>query len=322
MYVIPTVRNHYNPCFWTAHWNLDYFRRAADGDAPPNARTQSVHVLSVKADRIFETTVENVHFDKHLGIAEISREGAEEFCRRYHPDEHEAFVLGNADEDYPVYIDFEQIITQIEATESYRTLIDTVRRGRLAVREEKAFLATLLVFQFFRSHAIMASMIEFQAELGIQKFEHFVTLKWMLGDPKFLFRVVRPLMESRWTFYATTSDTFPLCDSPVLIQRESILFALSPRLLLEIDRTIPSADDLWRHRDGVPRHTLAAFRRRTIGNTFREIIFSDPDVLEEWKQAREFRARVALLAEIKNYNRLVQSESGREFWHVNAYGNK
>lgn len=21
----PTKRTHYNPCFWTAHWNPDYF---------------------------------------------------------------------------------------------------------------------------------------------------------------------------------------------------------------------------------------------------------------------------------------------------------
>lgn len=322
MYVIPTVRNHYNPCFWTAHWNPDYFRRAAHGDPPANARTQSVYVLSVKADRMFESTVENVHFDKHLGMAQISREAAEEFSRRYYPEQHEEFVLGNAEEEYPVYIDFEQIVTAMEGMDPYRVLIDTVRRGRIAAREEKAFLAVLLVFQFFRSHAIMTSMIEFQAELKVQKFEHFVTLKWMLGNPQFLFRAVKPLMESRWTFYATTSDTFPLCDSPVLIKPENILFALSPRLLLEIDRTTPSADDQWRHRDGVPGSKLAAFRRRTIGNTFREIIFGDPEVLRQWQGAREYRERVALIQEIKSYNRLVQAETGREFWHVNAYGNR
>lgn len=320
--MIPTIRNHYNPCFWTAHWNSQYFAHAAAGDPLPSARAQRVHVLSVKADRIFESTVENVHYDKHLGMAEISREAAENFSRRYHPEQHEAFLVGNADAEYPVFLDFEQLVTQMEQMDPYRVLIDTVRRGHIVQREEKALLAILLVFQFFRSHAIMTSMIDFQAELQIPKFEHFVTLKWMLGDPQFLLRVVKPLMESRWTFYATTGDTFPLCDTPVLIQPENILFALSPRLLLEVDRTIASADDLWRHRNGVPRHTLAAFRRRTISNTFREIIFGDPSVLEEWRDTREFRARVALIGEIKSYNRLVQAEGGREFWHVNAYGNR
>ena len=66
----------------------------------------------------------------------------------------------------------------------------------------------------------------------------------------------------------------------------------------------------------------AEFRRRTIGNTFREIIFGDSQLLEYWQSTREFRDRVALMKDVKSYNRLVQAEGARELWQLNTYGNK
>jgi hypothetical protein len=66
---------------------------------------------------------------------------------------------------------------------------------------------------------------------------------------------------------------------------------------------------------------LAEFRRRTIGNTFREIIFSDRSVLEYWQSTPEFRRRWETIRDVKSYNRLVE-ESEREIWQLNAFGNQ
>lgn len=320
--MIDTVRNHYNPCFWTAHWNSDYYRGAVDGRVDlPSAREQRVHVLSVKADKIYTQTVENVHCDKHVGLAEISREGFAAFISRHHPDQYDAFMR-DTEGIYPVYMNFEQIVTAMEGMDPYRVLIEAVRRGKIVSREEKAFIAIFIIFQLLRSHAIMNSMLEWHDELQIEKFEHFVSLRWLLMDEKLMYRLVQPMMSSRWTFYSTAADEFPLCDSPILIKPENILVALSPRLLLEIDRTISEPDDHWRDREGIPRHKLAHFRRRTIGNTFREIIFGNPSVLEEWQKSRHFRERVALIQDLKTYNRLVREEGKRELWQLNAYGNR
>lgn len=320
--MIDTVRNHYNPCFWTAHWNPQYYRDAVDGRVDlPNPREQRVHVLSVKANKIYQQPVENVHFDKHLGLAEISREGAAAFICRHRPDEYNAFMQ-DTDGIYPIYINFEQLVTGMEGLDPYRVLIAAARRGTIVSPEEKAFIAIVIVFQLLRSHAILNSMLQFQDEVGIYKFEHFVTLRWLLMDEQFMYRLVQPMMLSRWTFYRTTVDTFPLCDTPILIEPQDILFALSPRLLLEIDRTTSDPDDRWRDREGIPRHKLAEFRRRTVGNTFREIIFGDSSVLEEWHATRHFKERVVLIRDVKSYNRLVREEGGRELWQLNAYGNR
>jgi hypothetical protein len=279
-------------------------------------------VLSIKSGEIFESAVENVHFDKYLGVAEISREAAEDFARRHHPDRYEQFLRENAEAPYPVYIDFEQILSALEKMPPYQVVLNVARRGRIESAEEKAYLGCFVLLQLLRSHAIMNSMIEWHKELQLDKFEHFVTLKWMLGDTQALFTAVQPLVACHWTLFATASDTFPLCDSPILVKPDSVMVALSPKLLLEIQPRIRAREDQWQIRRSIKRGKLAEFRRRTIGNTFREIIFGERQVLEHWQSTPEFRNRVALMRDVKSYNRLVEAQGSRELWQINVYGNQ
>ena len=319
----PTKRNHYNPCFWTAVWNSAYydaFINGSRGDLIP--REQIVNALNVKSNKILVAKVDNVHFDKNLGVAEITSEGAKQFCKRHHPDKYESFCRESNEDEYPVYIDFEEILTHLEKMIPYRVLLDIIRRQDLANGHEKVFLASFVYLQLLRSHAIMNSMLEWNSELGIKKFEYFIMLKWGLSDSDFLYQAVAPLVFSRWTLYRTNVDTFPLCDSPVLVRPQSIMIAISPRLLLEISTSIPAEGDEWYVKDSVKNSKLVEFRRRTIGNTFREIIFDDKSMLEYWQGTREFRQRVETVQEMVSYNALVTREKNRELWLINALGNR
>lgn len=82
----PTKRNHYNPCFWTALWNEAHYARVisrASGGLSP--RSQSVSALNVRSGKVYTTTVENVHFDKNLGLADITPDAMKDFCRGVFP---------------------------------------------------------------------------------------------------------------------------------------------------------------------------------------------------------------------------------------------
>jgi hypothetical protein len=316
-------RNHYNPCLWTAHWNQHYYQCAIAGAADSlSARQQRVFALSVKSGKIFEVAVENIHFDKHLGIAEISREQAEGFARRHHPDRYEQFVRDNQSAPYPVAIDFEQILVALENGPPYKVLLNVIKRQDLASPEEKAFLSAFVLLQLLRSHAIMNSTLEWHRELGMSKFEHFITLKWTLSNPDTLLAALTPLVMSHWTLFAAPAHTFPLCDSPILVKPGSIMVALSPTLLLEILTRVPAGPHQWRIDDGMPSRKFAEYRVRTIGNTFREIIFGTRDILEEWRATTAFEKRVVLARDMKSYNRLVATRGKEELWLLNAYGNQ
>lgn len=75
------------------------------------ARKRVVNMLNAKSQRIYATSIERVHFDKNLGIAEISKAAAEDFVRRNYPNQHEQFVSEVAVDSYPAYLYFENILS-------------------------------------------------------------------------------------------------------------------------------------------------------------------------------------------------------------------
>lgn len=222
---------------------------------------------------------------------------------------------------YPVYLDSENILSGIEATPPYKTLLKVAVTQTVDNLIEKSNLASFVVLQCLRSHAIMNSMIDWHEELGYQKFEHLVTLKWMLSDPQFLFRLVYPLVCSQWTLFTSPEHTLPLCDSPILVQPESTMVAVSPRLLLEISPQIRTSEEATPHFQRIGAEKLDEYRRRTIGNTFREIIGEESHLID-WKVSAEFQARAELMKDLKRYNAMIRADGERELWHLNSYGNR
>ena len=314
-----TKRNHYNPCFWTALWNPDYFRLVAAGEGTSSpSRKQPVHALSVKSGIAFPTTVERIHYDKNLGVAEITREAAEGFVRRHHPDLHEQFVRENVNATYPVFIDYEEILTAIENLPPYQILLKVALTDQIESAMEKANIGSFVILQWLRSHAIMNAMIDWHHELGYSKFEHFIKLKWMLSDTTTLFNLINPIVCCQWTLFAASSETFPLCDSPILVKPQSVMVVLSPKLLLEIEPHIKAQEDQLPVCQQISTGKLEEYRCRTIGNTFREII-GDKHILERWQDTPEFRTRIDLMQDVKNYNKMVLADGERELWQLNAY---
>ena len=123
-------------------------------------------------------------------------------------------------------------------------------------------------------------------------------------------QAVFPIATASWKLFHVDQDTFPLSDSAISVKPESVMVALSPRHLLEKDLTVP-AFWCW-HYNHINSEKIAEFRGRTIGNTFREIIFSNCAVLEDWRSDSAFQERVELIGNLKSYNALVQAESDRE----------
>src|SRR3954447_16545659 len=147
-----TKRRHYNPCFWTAHWNPIYYAQSIRGNLEGiNPRRQTVFALNIKSRKIIQMTVERVHFDKTQGMALITRETAEKFCAKYHPEKLDELKSSNETAEYPVWIDPEQLFGIMETLPSYKVLLDVVRRQNIASAEEKVFLASFVYLQFVRS---------------------------------------------------------------------------------------------------------------------------------------------------------------------------
>ncbi len=307
-----TKRNHYNPCFWTALWNLEYFSLFLQGsEASQPSREQLVWALSAKAGRIYQTKTSAVHYDKDLGVAEITPESMRKLLQRKGPEKHPEVLDYLEGQPESLYVDFEDILKAIEKTEAYMTLMSTARSGRIPSFQEKCFLAGFIVYQALRSHEMMLSMLESAGNLGIEKWEYFVKLKGAWSAVSFLAPAVADLSLARWTLYRSQENRFPLCDSPIMIEVESIMAVLSPRLLLEVDRLTPAGDELCRTRDGISGKKRSEFRQRAIANTYKEVIFSDQEELERWRASPEFTRRMAALADPVEEHRLTANGAAR-----------
>ena len=317
-----SIRNHYNPCFWTAFWNNDFYETSLlQKSKSNNPRKQVVYSLNLRANKIIKTIVEDVHFDKNLATAEITPEAVKNFCKRNFPDEYEQFSSDVEKDSETLYLDFEQTLAGIERTPPYQTLIEVIKKEKIEHAQEKIFIACFLVIHGLRCHAIMNSMIEFHKTMGLEKFEYFWFLKHMLGNTNSLYKLVIPFVMSHWTIYRTNKHNFPLNDSPLLHRPDSIMIALSPRMLLEINRLVRSDESQWLLKDSISASKMNEFRKRTILNTFREIIFPYKDLLEKWSRTKEYKKRVSLLSKTNSYNEILENQLGRELWIINAYSN-
>lgn len=169
---------------------------------------------------------------------------------------------------------------------------------------------------------MLNAMIEFSREIGVTKFEHLIDLKHSLGDINYLGPLTMTIAPFKWTYYRTDRDTFPLNDSPVLIEPSTVMMALSPRMLLVIDRTQPMRTESISNANFISPEILETFRQKTIANTFREIIFSSPRLLEEWRDSDEFRERHEFMKSTRKYNEMVLKSGNRELWNINAFANR
>ena len=163
-------------------------------------------------------------------------------------------------------------------------------------------------------------MIDFMNSIGMPKWEYFWLLKNAWGNKLFLARAVTALASSQWILYVTENHTFPLCDSPVMVRQNTLMIILSPRILLEINLNEPTPETKWTVRKGINNSKFREFRRRSINNSFKEIIFHNRDELEMWKNTREFKARSLDLRDKIKAKHLREEAAKRVIWAINGFG--
>lgn len=316
-----TKRNHYNPCFWTALWNIRYFESLVCNDGNTLVpRDQDVYALNIRSKKVYQTKVEKVHYDKNLGLSEITPDAMKRFCKRWFPAEYENIVQYVEEDPSTLYMDFEEILAGIEDKGGYNCLMEAARVCGISNPEHKGILTCVLIIHAMRSHEMMASMLGLANSLGMEKFEYFWLLKNSWGNPLVLARPATPLAKAQWILYRTLEHRFPLCDSPVMIHRDTVMAVLSPRLIVEINLNVEKPEDCWIIRDGISTSKYREFRRRSIANSFTEIIFHDREELERWRLLPEFKERSVALGEPDRERILLNEAASRVLWAIRGFG--
>src|SRR5258706_15817693 len=196
-----TKRNHYNPCFWTALWNEAHYLQVGSKVAGKGSpRSQRVHALNVRSGAIYSTAVEHLHFDKNLGLAEMTPDSMKRFCRRWFPEKYVEVAKDIDQHPDALIMDFENILSGTEK-HGHGFLLEAARYGGFSSVQHKGFVTCLVAIQAMRSHEFMTSMVTRTAAAGVEKWEYFWMLKHAWADRKALARATAPLACARWTLY-------------------------------------------------------------------------------------------------------------------------
>lgn len=292
------MKSHYNPCFWVALWNREYFQLFRENrETERRAREQKILALNLMSGKLLSTKVEAEHFEKGLTSDEVPSFLAEAYFREFSPADLSR-LPGWLQKGGAVPVEFENFFSGIEGLREprasmYPTLLKVARRGGLESIEEKCALSVFIYFHLARSLPVLSSLVELnKEEKNMPKFLTLGSFKGFLSEPAKFAAAIHRLAQSSWRLYKTDVDMFPLGDTAILGDSRSVLVACSPRLLLEILLDKSGLLTPWSVEDGIGREKHSEYLQRTVNSSFRAILSSDRDTLAALQNTELFWSRV------------------------------
>lgn len=313
-----TKHTHFNPCFWTAYWNKDYYDEAVSAITKSRARDQEIFSLNIKANKILPTKIERVHCEKNLGLSEITEDGIRDYIVECYPNNYERYLNQIESDEFPLLLCYENLFTKIEELPPYKVLEKIICTGRIENFEEKVWLSSFIVLQRIRGHAFINSMVEAGQLLNKPKFEYMLYMRHFLSDQELLFKVTYPIGNARWTLHISDRHRLPLCDSPILQEGSNIFVALSPRILLEIDMDKCNRSGELTKVKNLNKNIVSEFKKRTVSNTYKEIICNSEQLLKSYQSDPFFKAWAKKLKEASGFNSIIETTTGKEIYQIGA----
>lgn len=278
-----TKKNHINPCLWMAIWNKEYYENFVKGEKTASVRDQIVNFLEINSNKHLVDKVENIHYEKHLGIAKLEKDKVLDFCKRHHPDKLDEITKELENDEGKYIIDFENIFSGLEKIPLYSSVLDVVKSGRVEDDQQKAWLSTFLTHHVLRTPQYLNTLIEHNKKNGVEKFETLITLKWSLGGTLFLTPEIIAVYQKQWTIYKLDKMSLPLSDFPIVATPSHIFSPLGPDLLLAV--STKSARGLGiNYESRIPPDLYKLYMRTTINKANKGLVFSDEEYLRKCQE--------------------------------------
>jgi hypothetical protein len=105
-----------------------------------------------------------------------------------------------------------------------------------------------------------------------------------------------------------------------MINQNSVMATLSPTTPLEIELNVPAAPETCVYKEKISNSKYREFQRRSIANTFRDLIFHDKDELQSWMQKPEFRKRARLFEDTVRRDEATDEAANRVLTMLLGFG--
>lgn len=292
----PTKKNHINPCFWTALWNASYYDNYIKGKETRKLREQKVFTLDFRSQKILLKKVEDVHYVDNLGLILANGNEIINSEKIFNSDdiyfsEDKKFVnKSNIDNESKYLLDAEIDFTSLEEIAGYKQLLKTIRNSKIENEEDRIYLACFIIYHQIRSENFLGSLINKFKQSENPKLESFLHFRKIISNPEKISNAVLPIVNSMWTLYTMKEFKFPLSDNPIVYNEKIIWVVLSPKHLLEIDKSRNFLGKV-KYKSQINIQSFTLLRNTIIRNTNREIIFSDLKTSQNWKKSKTYHFR-------------------------------
>jgi hypothetical protein len=283
-----TEKNHYNPCFWTAFWNKEYYENYMQSQGKSlKAREQIVNCLIVKNGEVKKLKTENIFFNRNQGIAKINEESIANFINGIN-SEQKTKLLNTIIETTNSYIDFENNFSAIEKKVGYPLLLKIIQFGTLNKNCEKLELAFLILFHNIRNPLSFNSMVRDYKNCGIEKFEIFLNFKNdFFLKKEIIAKSIMLLSAFKWILHESNDKSIPLGDCAIFRERSNLFFILSPKLILEItDELSPFSEVLKVKLEDNKYYKII---NRIVFTSYNHIIAIEESILSEIANSFDFK---------------------------------
>jgi hypothetical protein len=183
-----------------------------------------------------------------------------------------------------LYVNDENLFTTLEGL-TRKSIESVIINDRINGPDIRTNIAFFIILQKIRNPINWNKGIEFFESQGLTKLEYILHFRMEFRNRDNLLQMVGQIIFCNWILYSTPDFRFPVNDYPILETEKKIYFPLSPKHLLVIkldEIEIENINDCP-VKNNIEFSEYRKFKELMIEKTKDNIIFSNKELLEEWK---------------------------------------
>ncbi len=301
-----TLRNHYNPCFWTALWNREYYDIIKNStERNKKSRDYKLKGIRFSCDKIIENKADNLFFELHMGLVVLS---IRELRNLYYKLPKDYIFISKVNKfrikylswlipNWGIIIDIEPLFRVLESMNGTNAVLDLVKHGKIIDKTHKSLLATFIYTQQIRSPLTFSANYQKNKHANNPKAFSILDFILSLSNETEMYNVINLYTQCMWHIYTADIDIFPLSDLTIYEDKHNVIAVLSPRHLIIIDKEHKEDDE--KYNISMSKELLDFVFKIVIQNTFKDLVLENETVLNHLLDSSDWKNRSSIVRDIR-----------------------
>lgn len=301
-----TFRNHYNPCFWTALWNSEYYHSIKNStERNKKPREYKLKGIRFSCDVIIKNKADELFFELHMGLVVMSMRELRDLYYKLPKDynyiskvnkfgiKYLSWLIPN----WGIVIDIEPLFRELEYINGTNAVLDLVKHGKIIDKTHKSLIATFIHTQQLRSPLTFSANYHKNTHTNHPKVFSILDFINSLSNEREMYNVITGYLQCMWHLYTSEIDIFPLSDLTIYEDKQNVIAVLSPRHLLIINKE--HKEEGVKYCNSMDKELLDFVFKIVIQNTFKDLVLENEAVLNHILDSSDWKKRSSIVSEIR-----------------------